>query len=285
MTRRLVAALPEYGFDGPGMVPFARDIDNFWYKLSKIVLTQASPHMYVRRFRWIGDVLGALGDAGVDIGKLTRKSLLRTCNSITIGEEDGLAYLEQFFDALFATIGVDFRAFPALAEHHDAFFESSRARIQRLQAEGAEYIGEIATFKRVFEGRKGITVSTIHGVKGAEYDTVISYALLEAWCQTLTTRLLLRAPASYFMSSAPEQEKTCICSLSAVGSGAADGESINRRPCLPIASSPMTRCHDVPHGCRLLVQPLDFETRLHLVRASSGSPGYQLDKFGKHVSE
>ncbi|MBZ9905271.1 ATP-dependent helicase [Mesorhizobium sp. BR115XR7A] len=179
MTRRLVAALPEYGFDGPGMVPFARDIDNFWYKLSKIVLTQASPHMYVRRFRWIGDVLGALGDAGVAIGKLTRKSLLRTCNSITIGEEDGLAYLEQFFDALFATIGVDFRAFPALAEHHDAFFESSRARIQRLQAEGAEYIGEIATFKRVFEGRKGITVSTIHGVKGAEYDTVISYALLE----------------------------------------------------------------------------------------------------------
>lgn len=179
MTRRLVAALPEYGFDGPGMVPFTRDIDNFWYKLSKIVLTQASPHMYVRRHRWIGDVLGALADAGVNIEKLTRKSLLKTFNSITVGEEDGLVYLEQFFDALFATIGVDFRAFPALAEHHDAFFESSRARIERLRTEGAEYIGEIAAFKRVFEGRKGITVSTIHGVKGAEYDTVISYALLE----------------------------------------------------------------------------------------------------------
>ena len=33
--------------------------------------------------------------------------------------------------------------------------------------------------RKVFESRTGITVSTIHGVKGAEYDTVIAYALLE----------------------------------------------------------------------------------------------------------
>jgi superfamily I DNA/RNA helicase len=30
-----------------------------------------------------------------------------------------------------------------------------------------------------FLTHRGITVSTIHGVKGAEYDTVIAYALLE----------------------------------------------------------------------------------------------------------
>jgi len=31
----------------------------------------------------------------------------------------------------------------------------------------------------VFEVRSGVTVSTIHGVKGAEFDTVIAYALLQ----------------------------------------------------------------------------------------------------------
>jgi superfamily I DNA/RNA helicase len=31
----------------------------------------------------------------------------------------------------------------------------------------------------VFAQRSGITVSTIHGVKGAEYDAVIAYALLD----------------------------------------------------------------------------------------------------------
>ncbi|MBL4614825.1 MAG: ATP-dependent helicase, partial [Magnetovibrio sp.] len=30
-----------------------------------------------------------------------------------------------------------------------------------------------------FENRSGITVSTIHGIKGEEYDVVIAYALLE----------------------------------------------------------------------------------------------------------
>jgi superfamily I DNA/RNA helicase len=179
MTRRLVALMPEYSFDGPGMVPFTRDIDNFWYKLSKIILTEASPGMYVRRLRWAGEVLAALDDAGADTSKLSRKSLLRDCNSIEIPEEDGLTYLEQFFDKLFARISVDFRAIPTLLEHHDAFFESSKERIQRLQSEGAEFIGEISMFRKVFENRTGITVSTIHGVKGAEYEAVIAYALLQ----------------------------------------------------------------------------------------------------------
>lgn len=179
MTRKLVTSMPEYSFDGPGLVPFARDIDNFWYKLSKIVLTDASPRMYVRRLRWAGEILAALDDANVDSAKLTRKSFLRECNSIALIEQDGLAYLEQFFDALFVRIGIDFRTVPTLWEHYEAFFQSSRARVDRLRNDGVEFIGDIGTFRKVFENPSGITVSTIHGVKGAEYDAVIAYALLE----------------------------------------------------------------------------------------------------------
>ena len=179
MTRRLVAALPEYAFNGPGIVPFARDVDNFWYKLSRIALTQASPQMYVRRARWIGEVLAALADVGADVSEHSRKSLLKACNSTNIVEEDGLTFLEKYFHALFARIEVDFRAFPALAEHHDTFFQSSRERVQRLQENEGVGFGDISSFRKVFEGRRGITVSTIHGVKGAEYDAVIAFALLE----------------------------------------------------------------------------------------------------------
>ncbi|MEC7291560.1 MAG: 3'-5' exonuclease, partial [Pseudomonadota bacterium] len=38
---------------------------------------------------------------------------------------------------------------------------------------------DINTFRKVFSNRTGITVSSIHGVKGGEFDTVIAYALLE----------------------------------------------------------------------------------------------------------
>ncbi|MGT0190701.1 UvrD-helicase domain-containing protein [Burkholderia pyrrocinia] len=179
MTRRLVASMPEYSFDGPGMVPFARDTENFWYKLAKIALTQASPSMYVRRLRWAGEILNDLETVGVSTSGLTRKSLLRECNKIQIDESDGLAYLHKFFETLFFSLAIDFRLFPLLQEHHKAFFESSQARIDRLKKEGTEFIGSIETFRKVFQSRTGITISTIHGVKGAEFDTVIAYALLE----------------------------------------------------------------------------------------------------------
>jgi hypothetical protein len=179
MTRRLVAALPEYSFDGPGIAPFARDIENFWYKLARIVLTEPSPRLYVRRLRWAGEVLAALDQAGVNISQLSRKSLLRECNSIRIDEDDGLTFLQTVFDALFAGLKINYRAVPTLLEHHVAFFESSAVRIERLVREGGDGFAETATFRKVFATRTGTTVSTIHGVKGAEYDTVIAYALLE----------------------------------------------------------------------------------------------------------
>ncbi|WP_243787528.1 ATP-dependent helicase, partial [Pseudomonas amygdali] len=129
MTRRLVAALPAYSFDGPGMVPFARDVDNFWYKLARIILTEASPQLYVRRMRWAGEVIADLSVAGVEVQGLDRKTLLRVCNSVTVTETDGLVFLRVFFDQLCSTLGVDRHTYAALQEHHDAFFECSQKRI------------------------------------------------------------------------------------------------------------------------------------------------------------
>lgn len=179
ITRRLVSRMPEYEFDGPGMVPFARDPDNFWYKLARIALTSASPRLYVRRLRWAKEILVDLEAAGVSTTGMTPKRLLREANGIALSETNGLKYVELYFGALFSALGVDFTVFPALQDQHSSFFESSAARIARLRKEGAQFIGEIDTFRRVFRDRSGITLSTFHGIKGDEYDTVIAFALLE----------------------------------------------------------------------------------------------------------
>lgn len=179
MTRQLVVQMPSYDFDGPGMVPFARDIENFWYKLSRLALTEPSAILYVRRLRWAGEVIGDLSDAGVDTSSLSRKTLLRECNATLIDETDGLTFLRRFFADLFQRLGIQIDDFAQLHEHHLAFFESSEARIAKLEDEGVDNIRDIAYFRKVFQNRSGVTVSTIHGVKGAEFDVVIAYALLE----------------------------------------------------------------------------------------------------------
>ena len=179
LTRNLMIKMPDYSFDGPGMAPFSRDIDNFWYKLSRIVLTEPSPNLYVRRLRWAKEILEDLKNAGVDVSSVTNKSFLKLCNSISVEEGNGLKYLSILFAKVCSTLGIDLSLYPTLEEHHISFFESAESRIEKLKKEGNEFIGSIETFRKVFKQRGGITVSTIHGVKGEEYDTVIGFALLE----------------------------------------------------------------------------------------------------------
>ncbi|HCS65126.1 MAG TPA: ATP-dependent helicase [Cellvibrio sp.] len=179
MTRGLIAQMPDYHFDGPGIVPIARDIDNFWYKLSRIALTEPSPQLFIRRMRWAREVLHDLADAGVDASRLDPRQLLRQCNSLSIQENDGLTYLKVFFDNLFSALNIPFHMFDSLEQQYQAFIASAESRIERILKEGVNQIRDLSFFKKAFTGRSGITVSTIHGVKGSEFDIVIAYALLE----------------------------------------------------------------------------------------------------------
>lgn len=181
LTRKLMVRLPDYSFDGPGMAPFARDIDNFWFKLSRIVLTEPSPSMYIRRLRWAKEVLHDLTAAGVHVEDIAQKELLKICNSLEIHENEGVAYLVKAFNKIMEILKVKISHFPALQEHYDSFFESSAKRMQRLIDAGNDSVNTIANFKKVFKQREGIKISTIHGVKGTEYDTVIGFGLLESW--------------------------------------------------------------------------------------------------------
>ena len=179
LTRNLVQRLPQYSFDGPGLVPFSRDLENIWYKLTRIILTEPSPSMYVKRLRWASEILYDFEIAMVYIESFTPKDLLKTINSISIDEDDGITYLRSFFSELFKNLRVDYSLYPMLQEHYKSFFNSTEDRISRLLKESEEFATDIESFRRAFKPKSGIKVSTIHGVKGGEYDTVISFGLLE----------------------------------------------------------------------------------------------------------
>jgi DNA helicase-2/ATP-dependent DNA helicase PcrA len=179
VTRRLAGALPDLHFDGPGMVPFSRDQDNFWFRLSRIALTEASPAQYVRRMRWASEIIGDLNSQNLNKQELSAKALLRESNSIILGEADGLAYLKAYFAALMNRLEIDWQSHALLVDHYRAFFDSAEARTDRLRREGGAYLGGLEFFRKVFQHRSGISVNTIHGVKGAEFDVVIAFGLLQ----------------------------------------------------------------------------------------------------------
>lgn len=181
ITRSLIIAMPDFSFNGPGMAPFSRDLDNFWYKLSRIVLTEPSPDMFVRRLRWAKEIIDDLESSGFNTSEFNNKRVLKICNSIQLDEVNGLIYLEQFFYKFLKAIGIEIDLYQTLKSSFDSFFESSKKRIDRIKSEGNDSIENIESFKKVFKQREGITISSIHGVKGAEYDTVIAFGILQGY--------------------------------------------------------------------------------------------------------
>lgn len=178
LTRALVTKLPDISFNGPGLTPFCHNIENFWYKIARIILTEPSPSLYAKRLRWANEIVDIFQSLGIGLHNLTAKKFLEICNSITISETNGLEYLKKFFEEIALQLKIDLSYYPSLAEHQKAFFDSSKSRIERLKSEGADFVDEVSCFKKVFKPRDGINVSSIHGVKGMEFDTVIAFALL-----------------------------------------------------------------------------------------------------------
>lgn len=179
ITRNLIVAMPDNNFDGPGMTPFSRNIENFFYKLSRIGLTESSPAMFLRRLRWSSEVIYELSTEIGAIQLFSNRDFLYLSNSFETHQADGLLYLREYFEFILSSLKLKLEYYPRLVAHYEAFFNSSEARIARLKKDGIDYIGDLVTFRKVFKQRSGITVSTIHGVKGLEFDSVITFGLLQ----------------------------------------------------------------------------------------------------------
>lgn len=178
LTRGLMVKLPHVRFNGPGMIPFGREIDNFWYKVARLALTEPEPIMYLRRLRWAREVLSGLRELGFRLD-FSPKGLLRELNGIKVDHADGMGYLEAYFQILNEILDLNMADSEGLKNHYDSFFETARKKIAKARQGGNDLIESVENFRRAFKPKSGVTISTIHGVKGGEYDNVIAFALLE----------------------------------------------------------------------------------------------------------
>lgn len=181
LARNLVALLPSVDFDAPGLSPLHSTRDNFWFKVGRLLLTEPSPSRTRTRVRWANEVLrelGALADITLPESLSTARRFLRIVNALSSAETEGMAYLRDTFLQLLAHLELDLDASEALKRSFDTFFEMAQARIAK--AEGGMPT-DVASFRRLFSHPSGVVISTCHGVKGEEYDTVIAFGLLKGY--------------------------------------------------------------------------------------------------------
>jgi len=181
MTRSLVHELPQYQFNGPGLTPFGQNVDNFWYKVARLGLTTASPELYAKRLRWAQEVVDELYAQGCVSSALTARELLLVSNGISAARISGSAYLADYFAQLCLAVGAVIGSASELSDQRNSFFRRMADRVQGIASGEGVNIDEYATFTRAFSPKSGVTISTIHGVKGAEFDTVIAFSLIEGF--------------------------------------------------------------------------------------------------------
>ncbi|MED4886525.1 ATP-dependent helicase [Lysinibacillus fusiformis] len=179
LAQKLKSILPDVPFDAPGVSPLPTNRENFWWKLSRLFLSEITPNTSMSRFRWMKQIIddlnsytnGSLGNEYTDC-----RRYLKIINSIKPNETIGILYLEKAFIAFFNILDLDIDDHYVLIEQWDIFFDGIQTRY-----ESSDFIGtpdDIQFFKNIFKPSTGVVINTCHGVKGEEFETVIAFGLL-----------------------------------------------------------------------------------------------------------
>jgi len=106
-------------------------------------------------------------------------NFLRLINSISINHDDGVKYLESYFSEFSSKMAGDILSYTEIMDHYKSFFKSANDRIIKLKEKNITGVDTISYFRKVFQSKDGIVISTVHGAKGTEFDCIISYGLVE----------------------------------------------------------------------------------------------------------
>ena len=131
------------------------------------------------RKKYANDVIGMLkNDYGINIKKgFDCFSLLKIINSvIKPADADGIEVYKNVIGRVLASLKVDLSYEEALEDCYNQFLEKTNDRVRKNSLSTA-----CCDLTKCFEEKHGVVISTIHGVKGEEYNTVIAFGLLNGF--------------------------------------------------------------------------------------------------------
>lgn len=178
IANRLRMKLPGVMFNAPDITPFKYDPMNPFYLLAKLTFMKTHGHEKARK-RYANDVIGMLkNDYGINIKKgFDCFSLLRIINSvIKPADADGIEVYKNVIGRVLSSLKIDLSYEEALESCYNQFLDKTADRVCNYSLSTA-----CSDLEKCFEEKHGIVISTIHGVKGEEYNTVIAFGLLNGY--------------------------------------------------------------------------------------------------------
>lgn len=174
VAKELKNLLPEVNFQSQDIYPIKPDDLNIFFKLSILFFTEPGVRLGLRKKIAKEILLSLEEDYKIRFDKdFTSLEFLDALNSTKSESSIGLVYFQERTHLLFSYLSIEDEN---LSSDFDNFLSKCLDRINKNQLPN-----DIESFKSVYKTKSGINISTIHKIKGEEYEVVIGFGLLEGF--------------------------------------------------------------------------------------------------------
>jgi DNA helicase-2/ATP-dependent DNA helicase PcrA len=177
ISRTLRQYLPDVHFDAPDITAFKYDPMNPFYLIASLLFTQPGHHERIRKKK-ASNILNILRTEYNITTKYEALNLLEVINRYRINDttNDGVVLYKYTVRSIFELIGVKITNEIKLKSQYEAFLDCTEKRLQQY------CLGHsVEDFTSFFQDKHGVVVTTLHSVKGEEYNTVIAFGLLNGF--------------------------------------------------------------------------------------------------------
>lgn len=177
LSRSLRLQLPDVLFDAPDISPIKYDPLNPLFLLAKLLFMPSGENVPLRKRIASEFISSVRDDFKVEVpNDIQNYDILFAVNHCREIDNDGIVCLREAINIIIHLLKIDISKEETLVALINRFFNKIDDRVKRYSL-STDY----DSISKYFREKEGVVVSTIHGVKGEEYTTVIATGLLNGY--------------------------------------------------------------------------------------------------------
>ena len=177
LSRKLRIILPDIPFDAPDISPIKYDPMNPLFLIAKLLFLPSGKNVTLRKRIATEFISIVRDDFRIMVpDNIQNYDVLSAVNCCRGTDADGITCLGSAIEKVFAILHVRISKEAALSALTNSFFDEIRSRVDRYALST-----DFNSISKYFGEKNGVVISTLHGVKGEEYTSVIAAGLLNGY--------------------------------------------------------------------------------------------------------
>ena len=174
LSKELREKLPFTSFDAPNISPIKYDPLNPLYLIAQLLFMPEGRNVTLKK-KIANELLSIFkDDLKINISdNILNYDIISTINRCRYKENDGILCFKYAIEQVYLLLQINIQTEQVLLEIQNQIFDKINNRVEKYDLKT-----DCETMNKYFGEKRGIVLSTIHGVKGEEYTTVIAISLL-----------------------------------------------------------------------------------------------------------